>query len=410
MTARLTDRELDNVLDAWLGEGPAAVSGTALAGALERVPTTRQRRPAGGGLGNGLSRMQYVAIPLAIAASIVLALVAFTLISRPPEVGPPSTPSPDAEASETSTGSARAQVSGAVDLEIAYIYRVPCQDPPVPVSPEFDTQGLVGYHFHEVGPRGFCADRSAFGLTVFIGPLSMPIGEAIPTGERLLLHFDFPERPPSEAGYVNSHLSADGECLATFTRITATEIAGSFICTDVPSQSDGQMISSSGDFSFDPLDSRRDLSPSVDLQLNGSPLPADQWQFFGCPPVTITEPDGDRVCRFSDGWHRLEIRGLFEPGLDTASIATTDDGVRVRIWWYRGEIGDSLHNGDFLSTQGECQLGFTVMTEPWADGTIDCTAVPGAFSTTVGDAEQEATVDLRGSFAFNPSIGAIEGY
>jgi hypothetical protein len=410
MTARLTDRELDNVLDAWLGEGPAAVSGTALAGALERVPTTRQRRPAGGGLGNGLSRMQYVAIPLAIAASIVLALVAFTLISRPPEVGPPSTPSPDAEASETSTGSARAQVSGAVDMEVTYAF---CPDPPIPPIQQFSYPGLQEYQFYEVG-LGTCPDAFGYGLVLYVGPDdNVRPGEEVPTGDRVVLRFTFPRHFALTRPYTNSHLSDGGECGVTFARFTETAIEGSFDCSSVPSLADAELIDVTGEFSFDPGPNRPAQTPpptSVELQLDGSPLPADQWQFFGCPPVTITEPDGDRVCRFSDGWHRLEIRGLFEPGPDTASIATTDDGLRVRIWWYRGEIGDSLHNGDFLSTQGECQLGFTVMTETWADGTIDCTAVPGAFSTTVGDAEQEATVDLRGSFALNPSIGAIEGF
>jgi hypothetical protein len=274
MTARLNDRELDRVLDAWLSEGPATVSGAALAGALERIPVTRQRRLSGRWLGplaelrqaerwRPAIRVAGILVVLAALAGVV-ALAA--LIGAPP--GPDPSPTP-------------ATTSPSVDADVSQ------------------------------------------------APSSTPQSS-----------------PPA----------------------------------------------------------------SVELQLDGSPLAADQWEFKGCPPVTITEPDGERVCRFTDGWHRLEIYGLSQPGLDGAGIATSDSGVRVRIWWYRGEIGDTLHLGDFESTQGECRLNLTDLTDTLANGTIDCTAVPGAYSTTVGGTEQETKVDLRGSFTFNPSTGAIEGF
>jgi len=274
MTPRLTDRELDKLLDAWFDEGPATVSNATLAEALGRIPTTPRRRMAGRWLGPlaDLRQAERWRPAIRVAGILVVLAALVGVVALAALIGAPPGPDPS----------------------------------PMPAT---------------------------------ISPSGIP---------------DASQAPSSAA--------------------------------------------------------QTPLPASIDLQLVGSPLPADRWQFFGCPPVTITEPDGERACRFSDGWHRLEIFGLLEPGLDGAGIATSESGVWVRIWWYRGEIGDTLHLGDFESTQGECRLNLTELTDTLANGTIDCTAVPGVYSTTVGGAEQETTVDLRGSFTFNPSTGAIEGF
>jgi len=256
MNARLTDRELDNVLDAWLDEGPATVSSVALAEVLGRIPTTRRRRATGRWLGP-LAEVRRAERwrPAVRVASILVVLAALVgVVALAALIGAPPNPNPSP---------------------------TPAQTP---------------------------------------------------------------------------------------------------------------------------------LHPSVELQLDGSPLPASEWQFFGCPAVTLTDPDGDRVCRFSDTWHRLEIYGLFQQGLRPGVATTSAGSVWVHIWWYRGEIGDTLHTGDFESVAGECQLNLAALTATRADASIECLAVPGRFATTVGGPEQEATIDLHGSFSINPSVGAIEGF
>jgi len=423
MSARLTDRELDNVLDAWFDEGPATVSNAALAEALARIPTTPRRRMAGRWLGPlaELPQAEFwrpamrVAGILVVLAAMVGVVALAALIGAPPGPGPspaPATATPDTnQAPSAATGQARAVVSGAAELEITYSF---CSDPEIPPSVEqFSYPGLQEYQFHEVG-FGTCPEASGYGFRLYVGPDdSVRPGEEVPTGDRVVLRFTFPRHFAVSRPYTNSHLSDGGECGVTFARFTETVIEGSFDCSSVPSLVDAELIDVTGEFSFDPGADRPVQTPpptSVELQLEGSPLPADQWEFKGCPPVTITEPDGARVCRFTDGWHRLEIYGLSQPGLQPGVLTTSAQSVRVLIWWYRGEIGDTLHTGDFESVAGECQLNLAALTDTHADVTIDCLAVPGRYATAVGGPEQEATVNLHGSFSINPSVGAIEGF
>jgi hypothetical protein len=86
------DRQLDDVLREWVDLGEERLPQHNLAAALAAVETTSQRSAGGALLEGLLMRFRPLAVPLGIAAVLLLAFGAFALVSRPPSVGPQPTP------------------------------------------------------------------------------------------------------------------------------------------------------------------------------------------------------------------------------------------------------------------------------------------------------------------------------
>ena len=413
MTGQLNDGELDRVLDAWLDEGPLRVSDVVIDGALGRIPTTRQRAARRIFL-PPMSRMQAVTVPLVVAAAI--AFVAFLgLLRGSLEVGPTQSASPSASASQLSpspsptetpssaSGRARLEVSGAAEFteEWGFVRADAIERYP----------GLRLYQFYELASTP-CECPGGKYLDVHLDPNdpdAYPLGVPVPTGPSLILRFGFVDDVYVDDDYVNGHLSTDGECSVTFTRFTEREIEATYECGDVPSEVNQQLINVVGTFSFDPRAVTPQATPSsspasasdgVEVNIVGSTSPekGGQWQYGGCQLNFETQV---RYCRFSDGFHRLELWGMFDPALDPSHMTTSDDRLRVEIYWFDSRTGEI---GEYESVAGECVLEFETLTDTRGVGSLDCVDVPGQSQLSYQDPSTAGTVSLRGTFTFNPSL------
>jgi hypothetical protein len=88
--------DIDDVLREWADEGDERMPFHNLQAALAAIETTPQRGARPALLEGILMRIQPFAIPMAVVATLVLAVVAYALVSRPPSVGPEGSPSPAA--------------------------------------------------------------------------------------------------------------------------------------------------------------------------------------------------------------------------------------------------------------------------------------------------------------------------
>lgn len=88
--------DIDDVLREWADEGDERMPFHNLQTALAAIETTPQRGARPALLEGILMRIQPFAIPMAVVATLVLAVVAYALVSRPPSVGPEGSPSPAA--------------------------------------------------------------------------------------------------------------------------------------------------------------------------------------------------------------------------------------------------------------------------------------------------------------------------
>ena len=413
MTSQLNDRELDRVLDAWLDEGPLRVSDVVIDGALGRIPTTRQH-PVRPTLLPPMLRMQAVAVPLVIAAAIAFVAI-LGLLRGSLQVGPTQTASPSAsviqasptalptEVPSSASGRARLEVSGAAEFteEWGFIRAEAIERYP----------GLRAYEFYELANTP-CECPGGKYLAVHLdpnAPEAYPLGTPVPTGPRLILRFGFVDDVYVDDDYVNGHLSTDGECSVTFTRFTEREIDATYECVDVPSEINQQLVNVVGTFSFDPRaltpqampsSSPADTSDGVEVSIVGSTSPekGEEWQYGGCQLNLETQV---RYCRFSDAFHRLELWGLFDPALDPSHMTTSEDRLRVEIYWFDSRTGEI---GEYESDGGECVLEFETLTDTRAVGSVDCVDVPGQSQLGYEDPARAGTVSLRGTFTFNPSL------
>ena len=89
-------RDMDDVLHEWADEGDERMPSHNLQAALVAIETTPQRGARSALLEGILMRLRPFAVPVAIVATLVLAVATFAIVSRPPSVGPESPPSPTA--------------------------------------------------------------------------------------------------------------------------------------------------------------------------------------------------------------------------------------------------------------------------------------------------------------------------
>ncbi|HEX5578192.1 MAG TPA: hypothetical protein VFY43_00835, partial [Candidatus Limnocylindria bacterium] len=373
MTNLLNDRELDRVLDTWLDEGPARVSDLVIDGALGRIPTTRQRPVRRAYLPPAL-RTRAVTMPLVVAAVIAFVTL-LGLLRVIQNVGPMPSASPTASASQpapsalptevpsAASGRARIEVSGAAQFteEWGFIRAEAIERYP----------GLRLYQFYELASTP-CECPGGKYLDVHLDPndpSAYPLGTPVPTSEELILRFGFVDDVYVDDDYVNGHVSMDGECRVTFTAFTEREIEATYECVDVPSETNQQLVNVVGTFSFDP----REVTPEenfpsgAEIEIAGSTSPerGGQWQYGGCQ---LNDETQVRYCRFTDGFHRLELWGVLDPALDPSRMTTADDRLRVEIYWFDSRTGEI---GEYESVSGECVAEFQVLTETRAVGSVD---------------------------------------
>lgn len=89
-------RDMDELLREWADEGDERMPSHNLEAALATIETTPQRGARPALLEGIIMRLRPYAIPAALIATLVIAVATFAFVSRPPSVGPESSPSPTA--------------------------------------------------------------------------------------------------------------------------------------------------------------------------------------------------------------------------------------------------------------------------------------------------------------------------
>lgn len=112
-------RDIDQLLDRWMDDGPTVVADRVVAAALAEIPTTRQRGAFLAPLENLIMRMQPIAPFIGVAAAIVVALAIFTALGDRSRVGDPEpTPSPSPAASPSPTATVVTSEAFSVPLSL----------------------------------------------------------------------------------------------------------------------------------------------------------------------------------------------------------------------------------------------------------------------------------------------------
>jgi hypothetical protein len=257
----MNDRQLDRVLNAWLDEGPSVAGPVVVDGAMARISTVRQVRTAG-----WRSPDIRVAIPArwrpalaVVVTTIILAGMAYAIIIVGGDARPDPIPEPTASASApsaddaTATGAAAVHVTGATDVTDEWYFTPgdPSGEPGLSMFRFFDR----GVADEPVCNEDKCGPDRAY-LSIYLVPAEVSPGTRV-TGPRLMIAIGFPGQTriggaAGDPSFSGSFISRAGECEVTITTATASEVAGSFECLDVPSRVNRDRIDASGTFSFDP--------------------------------------------------------------------------------------------------------------------------------------------------------------
>jgi hypothetical protein len=257
MPARLNDRDLERVLDAWMEEGPMTAAESTIDQVMARIPTARQR----GGFGRGLQLPRLLRTQGPVLASMLVLVtllaglaLAIGTITRPvPAPSPPpvasdaaSEPSPSASAEETPRP-VRARGSfemttpvGSIPGGRTWVFSVQEYEP------------LRGFRFS----YGCCGAKEYY-VTLFVDPLGTYAGTLGTEREGLGVLIGIQDIASRTNGSFASEL---GECQFAFEEFGTTSAQGTLTCANVPGTYargdetglEGQ-VSLSGEFTFDPF-------------------------------------------------------------------------------------------------------------------------------------------------------------
>ena len=267
MTARLNDRDFDNLLAGWLDEGPNTAADFVVEQAMARVPDARRRGTVPTWWPQ-LPRLLRTQGPLiaSLAVLLVLGTAAILAVGLVLEPTPPPPPSPPPITSSSPTTSVEPGPSASEEERATSELAVEEIDGPVPLS-TFGTWMIErggGSSPNQLTGYQFVWDNRRRWLAIYLNPE----GEYEPTsitrtGDlQVLIGWNFMMTGSGEddpyAG-TGSFLSEHGECIITFDTFTATEVAGMINCADIPgTYSAGGpdiregSVSVRGSFSFDP--------------------------------------------------------------------------------------------------------------------------------------------------------------
>jgi hypothetical protein len=274
MNARLNDRDLTRVLDAWFDEGPMTAADTTLDRVMGRIPTVRQRSRVGGAW-TQLPWLLRTQAPMLASLAVLVTLLAglavtVGIITRPgPAPNPP--PPPSSEASVSPRTSPSADATPALAESEAVIEEI---RGPVPLR-TFDnwvaksrdlSLGQVSAPGEPTGVHGyvFTPDSTARWFTIYLDPThDYPVPATTERDDlRVLIGWNFSNYLDPDVRGSGSFVSDDGECVLSFEVFTEAEIAGTIDCIDVPGSYStgteggaqdaviGRLLAS---FSFDPV-------------------------------------------------------------------------------------------------------------------------------------------------------------
>jgi hypothetical protein len=263
MTTRFDDRAMERLLSAWFDEGPMTAGDTTVDQVMARIPTVRQR----GRLAAWWPRMPRLLRtqgPLLASLAVLLVLgaaVALVIGSIGPPDPPPNPPVlPSASASIEPGPSESEEARATSELAVDDI------DGPVPLSTlgTWKIERGGGSSLNQLTGYQFVWDNRRRWLAIYLNPEGEydPISVTRTTDLQVLVGWNFMMTGGGEAdpyAGTGSFLSEQGECTIIFSTFTATEVAGTIDCTDIPgTYSAGEpgiragSVSMRGSFSFDP--------------------------------------------------------------------------------------------------------------------------------------------------------------
>jgi hypothetical protein len=232
MTARLNDRELNRVLDAWLEEGPMAAADMTVDRVMARVPTVRQHGRVSGAWPRLLQPLRTQG-PMLVSVMVLVTLVAgvalaIGMIMRPgPAPSPPLLPSSEATPALAESEAIIEEIRGPVPLRTFDSWVAKSRDPSLgevrqPGSPSAGVHGYI-----------FTPDSTGRWFTIYLDP-TQDYGDGATTERDDLIGWNFSNILDPEQRGAGSFMSAGGECALTFHAFTQAEIAGTLACVDVP--------------------------------------------------------------------------------------------------------------------------------------------------------------------------------